>query len=122
MFFKTLMTAATIVALVAAGPCSPPTDCPDICIDGINDCGVMWGGCYNICSPESSPTPPPCKPTDCPEVCMDGINDCGVKYGGCYLSPGATMFALLSCSRHHHHAHLRGPPITLDPDQTDNLD
>ncbi|KAH6700215.1 hypothetical protein EV126DRAFT_30254 [Verticillium dahliae] len=36
------------------------SDCPTLCIDGINDCNEPWGGCFNVCKPEESPTMPPC--------------------------------------------------------------
>ncbi|KAM0222310.1 hypothetical protein ACHAPQ_000766 [Fusarium lateritium] len=60
MFFKIIITAAALTGLVTAVPYSTPCALQDICIDAINDCGVMYGGCYDICSPELSPTPPPC--------------------------------------------------------------
>ncbi|KIL95342.1 hypothetical protein FAVG1_00078 [Fusarium avenaceum] len=62
MFFKTITTVTALTGLVAAVPYSTPCASQDICIDAINDCGVMYGGCYDICSPELSPTPPPCPP------------------------------------------------------------
>ncbi|KAF3346187.1 hypothetical protein VD0002_g6416 [Verticillium dahliae] len=82
------------------------SDCPTLCIDGINDCNEPWGGCFNVCKPEESPTMPPCsEPTptlmpiyhdtptptapqsdDCStrSVCADYVNECGIWYGGCF--------------------------------------
>ncbi|EEY18782.1 predicted protein [Verticillium alfalfae VaMs.102] len=80
------------------------SDCPTLCIDGINECNEPWGGCYNVCNPEESPTMPPCSeptPTSMPiyhdtptatasqsdncstrSVCADYVNECGIWYGG----------------------------------------
>ncbi|KAH7243467.1 uncharacterized protein BKA55DRAFT_740314 [Fusarium redolens] len=65
MFFKTIIAASAIAGLVAAVPFNTNTTsaCPTLCVDAINDCGFMYGGCYPICSPELYPTPPPCTPT-----------------------------------------------------------
>ncbi|KLO92746.1 uncharacterized protein Y057_12506 [Fusarium fujikuroi] len=60
MFFKAIITASAIVGLAAAGPFRTNTTtsaCPTLCVDAINDCGVI---CYPVCSPELYPTPPPC--------------------------------------------------------------
>ncbi|RBQ75942.1 hypothetical protein FVER14953_20158 [Fusarium verticillioides] len=65
MFFKTIITASAIVGLAAAVPFSTNTTtsaCPTLCVDAINDCGVMYGACYPICS-QLYPTPPPCTPS-----------------------------------------------------------
>lgn len=46
MFFKAIITASAIVGLTAAGPFSTNTTtsaCPTLCVDAINDCGVMYG-------------------------------------------------------------------------------
>lgn len=46
MFFKTIITASAIVGLAAAVPFSTNTTtsaCPTLCVDAINDCGVMYG-------------------------------------------------------------------------------
>ncbi|EXM31321.1 hypothetical protein RAB80_012371 [Fusarium oxysporum f. sp. vasinfectum] len=65
MFFKAIINASAIAGLAVAVPFSTNTTsaCPTLCVDAINDCGVMYGGCYPICSPELYPTPPPCTPT-----------------------------------------------------------
>ncbi|KAI7770207.1 hypothetical protein LZL87_002578 [Fusarium oxysporum] len=65
MFFKAIINASAIAGLAAAVPFSTNTTsaCPTLCVDAINDCGVMYGGCYPICSPELYPTSPPCTPT-----------------------------------------------------------
>ncbi|KAF5704404.1 hypothetical protein FGLOB1_8542 [Fusarium globosum] len=63
MFFKAIITASAIVGLAAAGSFRTNTTtsaCPTLCVDAINDCGVMYGACYPVCSPELYPTPPPC--------------------------------------------------------------
>ncbi|SMY21408.1 unnamed protein product [Zymoseptoria tritici ST99CH_1A5] len=66
-------------------------DCETICADYINDCGQMYGGCFENCPGEPWPTfdPPPCpSPTTttpaCNFICVDLINECGQWYGGCY--------------------------------------
>ncbi|KAF4344945.1 hypothetical protein FBEOM_1025 [Fusarium beomiforme] len=63
MFFKIIVTASALAGFVAAVPFNTSTACPTICIDAANDCGVMYGGCYPICSPELYPTAPPCTPS-----------------------------------------------------------
>ncbi|KAI1020360.1 hypothetical protein LB503_006354 [Fusarium chuoi] len=66
MFFKAIITASAIVGLTAAGPFSTNTTtsaCPTLCVDAINDCGVMYGACYPVCSPGLYPKPPPCTPS-----------------------------------------------------------
>ncbi|KAF5616356.1 hypothetical protein F25303_13556 [Fusarium sp. NRRL 25303] len=66
MFLKAIITASAIVGLAAAGPFSTNTTtsfCPTLCVDAINDCGVMYGACYPVCSPKLYPTPPPCNPS-----------------------------------------------------------
>ncbi|KAJ4119996.1 hypothetical protein NW768_010279 [Fusarium equiseti] len=68
MLFKTITTAITLAGLVSAAPFSPYPSCARICQDGINDCGQMWGGCWDICKPEESPTPPPCTSTYTPTI------------------------------------------------------
>ncbi|CAI4216363.1 unnamed protein product [Parascedosporium putredinis] len=88
-------------------PTSQPTsDCASItvCADYINDCGMMYGGCFPDCRPWPTFTAPPCPTgsstlqtrtstnTDHPECsdgaprtkCVDKVNDCGKKYGGCF--------------------------------------
>ncbi|KAF4948246.1 hypothetical protein FGADI_9718 [Fusarium gaditjirri] len=62
MFFKAIINASAIAGLAAAVPFSTNTTsaCPTLCVDAINDCGVI---CYPICSPELYPTPPSCTPT-----------------------------------------------------------
>ncbi|KAF4458301.1 hypothetical protein FALBO_14960 [Fusarium albosuccineum] len=66
MLSKTFVLIAGLVGLVAASPYKPECDSQTLCIDGINDCGVGWGGCYDTCSPQLSPTPPPCTSTEAP--------------------------------------------------------
>ncbi|OHF01352.1 hypothetical protein CORC01_03385 [Colletotrichum orchidophilum] len=62
------LTALAIVGLSAAQIQIPPSnaaDCPrTMCLDGINpECGIRWGGCYDMCQPRMKPTMPPCKST-----------------------------------------------------------
>ncbi|KAI1014216.1 hypothetical protein LB504_008710 [Fusarium proliferatum] len=66
MFLKAIITASAIVGLATARPFSTNTTtsfCPTLCVDAINDCGVMYGACYPVCSPKLYPTPPPCTPS-----------------------------------------------------------
>ncbi|KAF5554711.1 hypothetical protein FPHYL_8402 [Fusarium phyllophilum] len=65
MFSQAIITVSAIVGLAAAVPFSTnctTSACPTLCVDSINDCGVMYGACYPICSPQLYPTPPPCTP------------------------------------------------------------
>ncbi|KEZ44513.1 hypothetical protein SAPIO_CDS3531 [Scedosporium apiospermum] len=84
----------------------PSSDCSSVtvCADYINECGLMYGGCFPDCTPWPTFTPPPCptttstlkthavKPTKRPEcsdggehiICVDKVNECMMKYGGCY--------------------------------------
>ncbi|KAF4965221.1 hypothetical protein FSARC_6940 [Fusarium sarcochroum] len=66
MQFKAIITFVTLTGLVAASPRSTTTQCATLCIDAINDCGIPYGDCYAVCSPELSPTPPPCPSTASP--------------------------------------------------------
>ncbi|TDZ73124.1 hypothetical protein CTRI78_v001318 [Colletotrichum trifolii] len=72
MLAKQFLAILSVAGLIAAAPQAQgrpggkPAPCPmTMCIDGINpDCGIPWGGCYDICKPKSKPTMPPCpKPT-----------------------------------------------------------
>ncbi|KAF6841808.1 hypothetical protein CMUS01_03477 [Colletotrichum musicola] len=68
-----VMAALGVVGLVAAAPQGPAGPnvpgplvvCPQtMCIDGLNpDCGIRWGGCYDVCKPSLKPTMPPCSKT-----------------------------------------------------------
>jgi hypothetical protein len=53
-------TATAIPASSSEGggssECTPRT----LCVDGINTCGVRFGGCYDVCKPESKPIAPLC--------------------------------------------------------------
>ncbi|KAH7143871.1 hypothetical protein EDB81DRAFT_884469 [Dactylonectria macrodidyma] len=91
-----LILATYLTAAVPVHACEPTW----ICVDGINDCGVQFGGCYDICHPENAPKPPPCE-DDCHTrtVCVDAINECGTRFGGCeidnaQLLPGLSTFAV----------------------------
>lgn len=92
-------------AAESSGPCKERI----LCVDGLNECGVRYGACYDTCKPHLRPTPPPCSlatstkpssvtrvPTSAVEptttttvcvpaiLCIDGIDDCGNAWGGCY--------------------------------------
>ncbi|KAI5851733.1 hypothetical protein DFP73DRAFT_167314 [Morchella snyderi] len=88
---------------------SSTSACPSICADYINECGMMYGGCFSDpkCTGGTAwPTfsKPPCptaSPTSsvCPTICADYINDCGQMYGGCFPDPqctGGTAFPSFS--------------------------
>lgn len=68
-----------------------------VCADHVNECGLMYGGCYPACSgyPTPSFSVPPCPTTSSSSdpiptasctltMCADYINECGMMYGGCY--------------------------------------
>ncbi|KAL2879964.1 hypothetical protein SGCOL_004683 [Colletotrichum sp. CLE4] len=68
MLSNNILTILAIVGLSAAQIQVPPSnaaDCPrTMCLDGINpECGIRWGGCYDMCQPQMRPTMPPCKST-----------------------------------------------------------
>lgn len=66
-----------------------------ICVDGVNECGIRFGGCY--LAPQCGGTPnftrPPCPTTTSitqtcnNNICVDKVNECGMWFGGCYLAP-----------------------------------
>ncbi|RGP72539.1 hypothetical protein FSPOR_2589 [Fusarium sporotrichioides] len=68
MLSKTITSAITLAGLVVAAPLSSHPPCATICQNGVNDCGEAWGGCWDICKPEESPTPPPCTSTYTPII------------------------------------------------------
>ncbi|KAL7906340.1 hypothetical protein GGI35DRAFT_487531 [Trichoderma velutinum] len=97
--------AGGAAALATVKPIKPTsTICGIICVDGVNECGQPYGGCYDPCV-EPAPTPLPCTPpylstwypTPVPTptspteilncssiiVCVDAINSCGIPFGGC---------------------------------------
>ncbi|KAK3382886.1 hypothetical protein B0T24DRAFT_661492 [Lasiosphaeria ovina] len=47
---------------VAAAPRPQGEECEPriLCIDGINKCGVRYGGCYDVCDKAARPSAPPC--------------------------------------------------------------
>ena len=54
-----------------------------LCVDYINDCGQMYGGCFANCPGYTTPSfsEPPCPTTRKPcskTKCVDFINDCGL--------------------------------------------
>ncbi|PQK08684.1 hypothetical protein BB8028_0001g07570 [Beauveria bassiana] len=74
-----------------------------ICLDYVNECGIMYGGCVADCKPWPTFSKPPCPSTtstpitltatptatasvdDCHKhtICIDHVNECGIMYGGC---------------------------------------
>ncbi|KAK0631899.1 hypothetical protein B0T14DRAFT_490357 [Immersiella caudata] len=62
---SSLLCLAIPLGRVAGAPaatsdekCKPRT----LCVDGINTCGVRFGGCYDVCKPELRPIVPLCAP------------------------------------------------------------
>ncbi|KAH6685339.1 hypothetical protein F5X68DRAFT_262593 [Plectosphaerella plurivora] len=68
-----------------------------LCADYVNECGMMYGGCFSDCKPYPSFTAPPCptSSTSAPvptttdncstrTICADYVNECGMAYGGCF--------------------------------------
>ncbi|KAJ6260635.1 hypothetical protein Dda_4862 [Drechslerella dactyloides] len=59
-----------------------------LCADAVNECGMMYGGCFPACPGWPTPTftPPPCPtPKKCDIIlCSDAVNECGMMYGGCF--------------------------------------
>ncbi|KAK0734397.1 hypothetical protein B0T26DRAFT_867479 [Lasiosphaeria miniovina] len=115
LFKASSLSCALVVLLagrhVAAAPRPQGEECEPriLCIDGINKCGVRYGGCYDVCDKAARPSAPPCPQfttitsifpitsttativTQTPPaenncssqtVCWDGINSCGMTYGG----------------------------------------
>lgn len=68
---------------------TPPGETCDICIDRVNDCGQMYGGCYNFCNePRKEFEVPECNGQKKTEICEYMSNDCGKVFGGCYPPEG----------------------------------
>ncbi|SPN96790.1 uncharacterized protein DNG_00310 [Cephalotrichum gorgonifer] len=107
--------AATATADADPGYPEPTNGCDttiSVCADYINECGMMYGGCFPDCKPWPTFEPPPCpssstwatvtttatpEPTDPGDsleekckaegtviLCVDGIDDCGNGWGECY--------------------------------------
>ncbi|KAK6497217.1 hypothetical protein TWF506_004692 [Arthrobotrys conoides] len=59
-----------------------------LCYDGVNECGMLYGGCFPACPDSPTPTfvPPPCPTTTACDLhlCVDAVNECGMMYGGCF--------------------------------------
>ncbi|KAK6537220.1 hypothetical protein TWF694_011417 [Orbilia ellipsospora] len=75
-----------------------------LCVDYLDACGHMYGGCFPYCDGYTTPViaPPPCSPTttkftptttpftttpttSCTKtLCADYLDACGHMYGGCY--------------------------------------
>ncbi|KAB5563602.1 hypothetical protein GE09DRAFT_788638 [Coniochaeta sp. 2T2.1] len=103
---------------------APPAVTPTICVDYVNKCGQMYGGCFAStrpfptftgpsCSLETTPPPvvttvAPPSTTVTPTICVDYVNKCGQTYGGCFAStrPFPT-FTGPSCS-----LETTPPPVT----------
>lgn len=94
MLYNALATLALAAAVIALP--TKEDECPQtLCVDGVNSCGVSFGGCYDACQSGLRPTPAPCSSStsssststdNCSTrtVCADYINECGVWYGGCF--------------------------------------
>ncbi|KAI1099558.1 hypothetical protein F4804DRAFT_78872 [Jackrogersella minutella] len=70
MLFK-IVSLLALGSLAAAAPVEE--NCPRTrCIDAINECGIKWGRCYDMCT-QDMPLPPPCpvdptSPTPIPTI------------------------------------------------------
>ncbi|KAK0657430.1 hypothetical protein B0T16DRAFT_60231 [Cercophora newfieldiana] len=65
MQLVSLLSWAVSLGCVAAAPAAAPEEeCKPrtLCVDGINTCGVRFGGCYDTCKPELRPIAPLCVP------------------------------------------------------------
>ncbi|KAH9826422.1 hypothetical protein Tdes44962_MAKER03415 [Teratosphaeria destructans] len=89
----------TLLLLALATTAAPhrvqPACASTRCLDFIDPCGQMYGGCFPACGP-NDPIPAFSDP-GCPHraaatttstcdstACVDKINECGVRYGACY--------------------------------------
>ncbi|KAK6355234.1 hypothetical protein TWF696_004348 [Orbilia brochopaga] len=110
MKFTSCITVALLAALATAAPqrghptatrittrvtrITRPTTTPKctltLCADGVNECGMWYGGCFPACPGLPTPTftPPPCPTTSKKKcditLCADMVNECGMMYGGCF--------------------------------------
>ncbi|KAK6525252.1 hypothetical protein TWF694_005398 [Orbilia ellipsospora] len=91
---RTTITPRTTITL------NPPAHTPtgvctlSLCADMVNECGMMYGGCFPACPGWPTPqfTPPPCPTaTKCDQqICVDDVNECGMMFGGCFdACPGS---------------------------------
>lgn len=107
------------VPTTSTPPVTTSTVTRTICVDYINKCGMMYGGCFASTSPWPTFTAPSCSldattspittvapttttittTTSVQTICVDYINKCGQTYGGCFpsTSPWPT-FTGPSCS------------------------
>lgn len=104
-------TTPSTVSLTTSSVPSSSICTTQLCVDYINECGRLYGGCYYDCPGSTTPifTDPGCPTTTTPPVitpssgsatisttctnylCADYINNCGIWYGGCYYDcPGST--------------------------------
>ncbi|KAI0376126.1 hypothetical protein F5Y04DRAFT_223301 [Hypomontagnella monticulosa] len=116
-----LFNVLSLLALGGVAAALPAeANCPRIrCMDAINECGIKWGRCYDMCK-QGQPAPPPCPPsptsittitvptTSLPTItsatpcsstgtaCVDYLRTCGspptaiLTYGGCFPACGPT--------------------------------
>ncbi|KAM7195098.1 hypothetical protein V8F20_007648 [Naviculisporaceae sp. PSN 640] len=66
MLQSTISAIFLLAGLAVAAPAATTTPvCKSeiLCIDGINECGIRFGDCFDVCNPAARPTPPPCPPT-----------------------------------------------------------
>jgi cell division septation protein DedD len=95
-----ILLATISISFAAALPATPAPveECQTICWDGVNECGMWYGGCYPepkcagvpapVFTPPSCPSSSPREPNPCTmSICYDGIDECGQGFGGCTLAP-----------------------------------
>ncbi|KAK4505167.1 hypothetical protein PRZ48_003130 [Zasmidium cellare] len=93
---KSLLLTASLLGLSLAGPLDKRQGNGDgctICIDNANECGRMYGGCWDICTtPQQTFSIPSCDGdgglSDKTSTCEYYKNDCGKVFGACYPSEG----------------------------------
>lgn len=121
---STIYRLVAFIGLAAAAPkdpaCGAPTTTqivtsivpvettvPTLCVDYVNECGIMYGGCFastsgmpwpsfsnpgcpttvtNSPTITSLPTTTDFITTAVPTICVDTVNSCGQTYGGCFPS------------------------------------
>ncbi|KAI5361476.1 hypothetical protein Slin15195_G125910 [Septoria linicola] len=92
MLFSTanILVASATVAVSFANPLQFADSSCAICVDDVNDCQQMYGGCYDFCAePRKEFDIPECKGVSGKkQVCEYFKNECGERYGGCYPAEG----------------------------------
>ncbi|KAF2159437.1 hypothetical protein M409DRAFT_30055 [Zasmidium cellare ATCC 36951] len=90
---KSFVLVASFLGMSLAGPLDKRQGNGDgctICIDNANDCGQMYGGCWDFCATARQDFPiPACNGvSDKTTVCEYFKNDCGKVFGTCYPAEG----------------------------------